>query len=271
MVSHVLVLGDSLTYHGPERAEMPDDLRLWPQQMTAALARGGFDARVDLVARMGWTARDGWWALTKDPRCWGEVLPRADAVVIALGQMDQLPAAIPTYLREGIAYLRPGSLRRRVRSLYRSAAPRIMAATGGPFRQLPQVATDAYLSRIVHGVRYYRPHAPIVLLGPAPHAAADYPVTTGHAPAVAAARRFAVDHDVALVETDALVAPSLADGSANPDGMHWSWRSHELIGQAAADRLAELWGRPTPAPVRAAEVVERPTAGESTTRGPHQS
>lgn len=220
---------------------MPDDPRLWPQQMTMALREEGHDAKVDLVARLGWTARDGWWALTKDPRCWGEVLPRADAVVIALGQMDQLPAAIPTYLREGIAYVRPGSLRRRVRTVYRWAAPKVMAATGGPFRQLPQVATDAYLSRIVNGVRFYRPDAPIVLLGPAPHAAADYPVTTGHASAVAAARRFATGHDIALVETDALVAPSLADGSANPDGMHWSWRSHALIGRAAAAAVLAQW------------------------------
>lgn len=238
MALNVLVLGDSLTYHGPERAEMPDDPRLWPQVMCSSLADSDLKARVDLVARMGWTMRDGWWALTKDPRCWGEVLPRADAVVISLGGMDHLPAAIPTYLREGIAYLRPGSLRRRVRSVYRAAAPRIMQATGGPWRQLPQVATDAYLVRIVEGIRYWREQAPIVLLGPAPHAAPDYPVTTGHEPAVAAARRQADQLEIDFLNLDPLVWPSLKDGSANPDGMHWSWRTHREIGQATACLLA---------------------------------
>ena len=82
---------------------------------------------------------------------------------------------------------------------------------------------------------------PIVLLGPAPFRAADYPPTAGHAPAVRAARRFAGARDVDLVETDELVQPSLDDGTANPDGMHWSWTSHRLIGRAVADRLAAAW------------------------------
>lgn len=244
MTARVLVLADSLAYHGPERAEMPDDPRLWPQVMTAELAAAGRAAQVDLVARLGWTARDGWWALTKDPRCWGEVLPRADAVVITLGGMDHLPAAIPTYLREGIPYLRPGGLRRRVRGVYRVAAPKVMALTGGPWRQLPQAATDAYLGRIVDAVRYWRPAAPIVLLGPAPHAAPDYPVTRGHAPAVAAARRFAADRELAFIDLDPLVWPCLRDGSANPDGMHWGWRSHARIGAAVAAQLDLAWPRP---------------------------
>lgn len=234
----MLVLGDSLTYHGPERAEMPDDDRLWPQVTKRVLAEAGVQARVDLVARLGWTMRDGWWALTKDPRCWGETLPRADAVVIGLGGMDQLPAAIPTYLREGIAYVRPGWARRRIRQAYRMAAPKVMRATGGPFRQLPQSATDAYLARIVGGVRYYRGDLPIVLLGPAPYRAQDYPVSHGHAAAVNAARTAARGLGLAFVDVDPLVWPSLEDGTANPDGMHWSWRTHEAVGVAAGRSLA---------------------------------
>lgn len=209
--------------------------------MTAALAAAGRDAQVDLVARLGWTARDGWWALTKDPRCWGEVLPRADAVVIGLGGMDHLPAAIPTYLREGIPYLRPGGLRRRVRAGYRVAAPRVVALTGGPWRQLPQAATDAYLGRIVDAVRYWRPGAPIVLLGPAPHAAPDYPCTAGHDPAVRAARRFAAVRGVGFIDLDPLVGPCLRDGTANPDGMHWGWGSHARVGAAVAAEVDRAW------------------------------
>ena len=240
---NLLVIGDSLTYHGPEREHLPSDARLWPQIAAARLGADVGDVEVDLFARPGWTARDGWWALTRDPTCWGMAVPRAAGVVIALGQMDQLPAAIPTYLREGIPYLRPGALRRRVRIMYRAAAPRVIAATGGPWRQLPQRATDHYLSRMVDGIRYFRPAVPILVLGPAPHRAADYPATKGHAGAVSAAQVWASTAGVGLIDTDPLVAPSLADGSANPDGMHWSWRSHDLIGQEVAVRLrAAGWG-----------------------------
>ncbi len=222
---------------------MPHDARLWPRMVAVELAHCGVDARIDLVARLGWTMRDGWWALTKDPRCWGEVLPQADAVVIALGGMDQLPAAIPTYLREGIAYVRPGSWRRRLRQTYRIAAPKVMRATGGPFRQLPQSATDSYLARIVGGIRYYRGNLPILLLGPAPFAARDYPATRSHGPAVVAAQDAARALGLHFLDVDPLIWPSLLDGTANPDGMHWSWRSHEAVGTAVgamlAGRLAE--------------------------------
>ena len=93
------------------------------------------DNEVDVVAGVGWTARDAWWALTRDPMVWGEYLPRAEALVLAVGGMDALPAAVPTYLRQGIAYIRPGWVRRKVRGLYLELSPRVMAITGGPLRQ----------------------------------------------------------------------------------------------------------------------------------------
>ncbi len=242
-MAHVFVLGDSLTFHGPEQAENVTDPRLWLQHMSAALGDG---TEIDLVARVGWTMRDGWWAITKDPVCWGVTLPRADAVVIALGGMDQLPAAIPTYLREGIAYVRPGAVRRRVRATYAVVAPRVIAATGGPLRQLPQKATDTYFQRIVNGIRYWRPLTPIVLLGPSPFNSPYYPSARGHAPAVHSARAAALASGVEFVDLDPLVAPSLADGTANPDGMHWSWSTHVRVGRAVADTIDQSWesGRP---------------------------
>jgi len=30
----------------------------------------------------------------------------------------------------------------------------------------------------------------------------------------------------------------LRDGSANPDGMHWSWAAHRHVGRALAEALA---------------------------------
>ena len=107
------MIGDSLTYHGPTGPELVTDPRLWPQLAARATGRD-----VDLLARQGWTARDAWWALTKDPVAWSVLLPRADVLVLAVGGMDSLPASLPTYLREGIAYVRPAPVRRRVRRAY---------------------------------------------------------------------------------------------------------------------------------------------------------
>lgn len=234
MTRHVLVVADSLAFHGPSQFERPDDPRLYPNVMAAAL---GADVQVDLVARPGWTARDAWWALTKDPNVWGTWLPRADAVVLGVGGMDQLPAAIPTYLREGIPYLRPGAVRRQVRRAYLASAPHIVRATGGPFRQLPQTATDRYLTRCVEAIRHWQPSMPLALLGPSHYKATTYPSTAPHARAVLAAREWARGHGVALVDPDPFVIPTLRDGSGNPDGMHWSFAVHADVGQALAAAL----------------------------------
>ena len=238
---HVLVLADSLAFHGPEQPHPPGDARLYPNVMARALTNAlGQPVSADLVARLGWTARDAWWALTKDPRVWGELLPRADALVLGVGQMDQLPVALPTYLRDGISYVRPGWLRRRVRRGYLAASPWVVRATDGRMRALPQTATDHYLARIVAGVHHYRPEIPVVLLGPSPYAAPAYPSQRQHLPAVDAARRWSRVHGVALVELDPIVAPSLATGSGNPDGMHWGWAVHQRVGRALAVELSDV-------------------------------
>jgi len=234
MTRHVLVLGDSLAFHGPDAPHRPSDPRLYPNTTACAL---GEDVRADLVARLGWTARDAWWALTRDPNVWGELVPRADALVLGVGQMDHLPAAVPTWVRDSIPYVRPGALRRQVRRAYTATSPHVIRATGGRLRQLPQVATDHYLTRIVEGIRHYRSGLPVVLLGPSPHAAPSYPSHRQHEPAVESARRWASAHDVGFVDLDPIVAPSLRAGTGNPDGMHWGWDVHAAIGRAAADAL----------------------------------
>lgn len=230
MTHRLLVLADSLAFHGPERAELPDHPGLYPNQAARAL---GDAVAVDLVARPGYTARDGWWAVTKDPVVWGRYLPRASGVILAWGQMDQLPAIIPTWLRESIPYLRPGSLRRRVRAGYLRTAPPLMRLANGPLRQLPEAATSHYLARTVAGIRHYRPQLPIVRLLPAPWRSPLYPTTRTHPGALAAARRWCAEHDVPGVELDDLVTP----GPNNPDGLHWGWATHARIGAAAAAAL----------------------------------
>jgi hypothetical protein len=227
-VPHLLVIADSLAFHGPERAERPSDPRLYPQVAGKALG-----LEVDLVARQGWTARDAWWALTKDPIVWGEYLPHADAMLIGVGGMDQLPTPVPTWLRESIPYVRDGRVRRSVREALKKVTPPMARAVHGPFRTLPQAATDRYLTRIVEGVRMMRPGLPIALLSPPPWTGDYYPSTRAHAPAVAAARALASRLDVAYVDIEPIIRPRLA--TCNPDGMHWSWEVHALVGEAVAD------------------------------------
>lgn len=234
----LLLFADSLAFHGPERVEPPSHPRLFGSVAASAL---GEDVSVDLVARLGYTARDGWWALTKDPVVWGTYLPRADGVVLALGQMDQLPAAVPTWLRDSIPYLRPGSLRRRVRAGYLRLAPPVIRLTRGQMWQLPAVATSHYLARMVAGIRYMRPGLPIVRLLPAPWDSPLYPSQRPHAAALAEGRRWCEQHGVLGVELDPLVAP----GPMNPDGLHWGWATHERIGLATARALlAAGWSPP---------------------------
>jgi hypothetical protein len=109
-------------------------------------------------------------------------------------------------------------------------------ALGGPFRTLPQAATDRYLTRIVEGVRIMRPGLPIALLSPPPWTGDYYPSTRAHAPAVAAARAWAERTAVAYVDVEPIVGPRL--GTCNPDGMHWSWEVHSLVGEAVAGALS---------------------------------
>lgn len=227
---HILVLGDSVSFHGPERAESPGHPRLYPNVCARAI---GDDVQVDFVARMGWTARDGWWAATKDPAVWGTFLPRADGVILSLGHFDQLPAAIPTWLRESIPYLRPGRVRRRVRSAYHSLAPRIIAASGGRLTQLSPQATGHYLGHIVTAIRSLHPGTPIVRLLPSPYDSHIHPSLRPHPPAVAAARIWCEEYDVPSVDLDHLVTTA----TNNPDGLHWGWDSHERVGTATARAL----------------------------------
>lgn len=224
---HLLVFGDSLSFHGPQQAMPPGDARLFPQVAARALGMS-----VDLVARQGWTARDAWWALTKDPVVWGEYLPRADAVLLAVGGMDQLPAPVPTWIRDSIPYLRHRRARRAARDVVRAATPVAVRHVGGPFRTLPQAATDRYLTRIVQGVRALHPDLPLALMGPAPWTGPYYPNTRGHRPAVHAAKRWARAHDVTYIDIEGLVAARL--DRCNPDGLHWSWEVHALVGDAIA-------------------------------------
>ncbi|SHL38486.1 GDSL-like Lipase/Acylhydrolase family protein [Pseudonocardia thermophila] len=232
----LLVLADSLAFHGPERAEPADHPRIWPNVAAAAL--GG---RAELVAGIGWTTRHAWHAVTHDPRFWAAV-PRADALVLGVGGMDTLPSPLPTALRELIPVLRPEPLRRAVRSGYLAAQPwlsRVLAKLpgGGPVA-LPPRLTVEYLDRCRRAVLALRPGLPVVAVRPPPHRAAAYGgVHAGWAPADAAVRAWAGTHGVQLLDLPALVGEHVRSGAGNPDGMHWGWAGHAAVGHALAALL----------------------------------
>src|SRR4051794_10002900 len=194
----LLVFGDSLSFHGPEGPCAADEPRLWPNIAAAAL--GG---TADLVAGIGWTARDVWWSLTGDPRVWAE-LHRVDAVVLAVGSMDTLPSPLPTYLRTGLRYLRPTRLRRVVRRAYLAAQPRLAVALRGRPVVLPAKLTVHYLDTSVYAIRVLRPSLPIVGIVPSVHRAASYGyVHTAREAAAAAMVEWARRVEVPLLDLSA--------------------------------------------------------------------
>ncbi len=226
----LLVLTDSLAFHGPGFGELTTEPRLWPNVMAAALG-----VEVTIYGRRGWTARDAWFALTRDPHVYSVLLPAADTVILAVGGMDYLPAVLPSHLREGIRLLRPEPLRRAGTGTFRRLQPVGARILNGRWRNLPQSLTDHYLSRCVEGIRYFHPRTRVVGITPPPHAAPGYGrVTAGHTPAVRAAQRWAAIDDVQLLALHEWVRPFIATPGMNPDGIHWSWACHHEIGTKSA-------------------------------------
>ncbi|HEX2901962.1 MAG TPA: SGNH/GDSL hydrolase family protein [Jatrophihabitans sp.] len=229
----VLVLSDSLAFHGPGLGELTTEPRLWPNVLARATG-----AEVTIFGRRGWTSRDAWFALTRDPHVYSVLLPQADAVVLAVGGMDYLPAVLPSHLREGIRLLRPQPLRRLATATFRNAQPLAARALNGRWRNLPQRLTDHYLARCVAGIRYFHPSTRILLITPPPHAAPGYGrVTAGQPPAVRASQQLAARLGAELLPFHEWVDPFIATPGMNPDGIHWSWACHRAVGTRTAEVL----------------------------------
>jgi hypothetical protein len=234
----VLVLGDSLSFHGPATAHPADEPRLWPH-----VAATGLAGTADLHAGLGWTARHAWGAVRTDPRVWASVM-HADAFVLGVGGMDSLPSPLPTALRELIGVLRPAGLRARVRAAYQAghatAASRAARWTAGWPTALPAHETVRCLERCRVAVTTLRPHAPVVLLLPPVHRSSFYggvhPRRSGQ---VAALRAWAGERGVVTVDSAPLVVEHVLTGRGNPDGIHWGWDAHRAVGEAVARAVAE--------------------------------
>lgn len=232
----LLVIADSLAYFGPKGGLPADHPRIWPNLVAAEL-----DWDVELVARIGWTNRDGYWALINDPRIWATV-PRAGAVVFATGGMDSLPSPLPTALREMIRYVRPSGLRRQVRTAYNWLQPKL-SPLGWPVALPPSVSVD-YLEQARNALAQLRPELPFVGTLPAVHQCDAYArVHTGRDPMVKAVQRWADEHSVPLVDIGEAVHDNVFNGPANPDGIHWGWDGHTAVSRAMVKVLSELPAR----------------------------
>lgn len=235
MTTTVLMFGDSLSFHGPDGPHPADDARLWPNIASSAL--GG---TTELVAGFGWTARDAYWALTGDPRVW-TLLPKADVLVLAVGSMDTLPSPLPTYLRQGLRYLRPDPLRRWARRTYQDAQPWLARVTRGRPAALPASLTVRYLNQILVAIRALRPDLPAVGVLPPVHRARSYGfVHTARHGAVEAIQEWGRQAEVPLLDLAALTADHVLGGLGNPDGMHWGWDAHRIVGEALAEVIRSL-------------------------------
>jgi hypothetical protein len=232
----LLVLADSLAYYGPNGALASDNPRIWPNLVAAELGW-----RLELVAQIGWTSREAYWALIKDPRAWA-ALPKAGALVIAVCGMDTLPSPLPTALRESMRYIRPPQLRRRVREAYQWAQPKL-APIGWPIA-LPARLTVDYQEQIRASVAALRPDLQIVATLPSVHCAPSYAKAHRGRPKTASAlSAWARSHQLRVVDLKAAVEEHVLAGRGNPDGIHWGFEGHERV---AASVLQALRGEQQP-------------------------
>ncbi|WP_072688350.1 diglucosylglycerate octanoyltransferase [Rhodococcus marinonascens] len=226
----LLVLADSLSYYGPKGGLPSDHPDIWPNLVAREL---GWD--VELVARIGWTSRDVWWALTQDPRVWSAI-PRAGAVVFAVGGMDSLPSPLPTAFREQLRYIRPPALRRLVRSGYQWIQPRL-SPLGWPVALPPRLSVE-YLENSRAALAYVRPSLPVIGTLPSVHRSEAYgKAHSGRPAAVAAISAWAEQENVPLVDLAEAVRANIFSDQANPDGIHWGWDAHTEVADAMLTAL----------------------------------
>jgi hypothetical protein len=229
----LLVLGDSLSYYGASGGLPADDPRIWPNLVAAELGW-----RSHLVARVGWTARDAWWALTQDPQVWAAI-PQAGAVVLAVSGMDSLPSPLPTALREQLRYLRPPALRRVVRKAYQRAQP-VLSPLGWPMA-LPPKLTAQYLEDIRAAIAAVRPDVPVIGTLPGIHNSRYYGYAhPGRERTLRAVAEWGIAHDVPMVDVASAIADHVRSGAGNPDGIHWGFAGHRAVSRLM---LAAVAGR----------------------------
>ena len=233
----LVVIGDSLAFQGPAGPVPLADDRLYPNVLADALWAGtGQHVETAVVARAGWGMRDVWLALQKDVHLQQQLLIGADAVVLGAGSLDTLPVGVPEALLATLPYLRPMSLRRRVRRGLARAHPTLVRLTAGRMRHTPLEVYRHCWRKTIGALRLFAPDAALCAVLPPLHIGTYYAGDTRHhRPTWTATRELAAELDVPVVDLAALGRPWLH--RLNPDGLHWAWEVHHEVGRALAGVL----------------------------------
>lgn len=229
----IVVLGDSLCYHGTDARLPAADPRMFPNVMADRLgAATGRRVEAVVVARSGWTTRDLWELVTKDIAAQERELPWADCVVLHGVGADALPVGIPTWLKDLIPRVPHPGLRKRLRRLYVRHHARLVLATRGRMRMVPRRVTLDLWPRLVDMVSYYSGGAVVVACGCPPTAGLLHGRIDPHSAAgTEDLRRMATAKGVAFVDPQ----PLCEVAAYNHDGIHWDYASHVRVGEALAD------------------------------------
>ena len=232
--ARLVVLGDSLAFHGPEVPLPPAWPTFYPSLLRGHLEEAtGRPWRVTVVAREGWGLRDIWLALQKDVHVQQDVLMGADAVVLGAGSFDWVPVGVPTPLRALLPYVRPTSLRRRLRVWLDLAHPRLVRATRGAMVRTPAEVYAHCWRKSVGALRLFAPDAALCAVLPSVHRSGYYGrVHPYHERGMTLTRALGAELDVPLVDLAAITSRHLGD--MNPDGIHWGWAQHAEVAEAMA-------------------------------------
>jgi diglucosylglycerate octanoyltransferase len=233
----LVVLADSLSFHGPTGPVPLAEPRLYPNVLAGLLADGTGDAwRADVVARAGWGVRELWYALQRDVHLQQQVLLGADAVVLGVGSSDSLSVGVPRPAMAVLPFVRPVGLRRALRRAVDRHHGRLVRLTGARIRHTPVSVYAHCWAKCADALALFAPQAARCAVLPASHAAAFYAHAHPFRGEVAAlTRRLAAARDLPLVDLDALVRPHL--GRMNVDGVHWSYPVHGAVAAAMASAL----------------------------------
>lgn len=232
----ILVLGDSLCFHGPDARLRLDDARMFPNVMADRLAElTGRPVEATVVARSGWTTRDLWELVTKDIHTQEDLLPAADVVVLHAVGADALPVGIPTWAKDLIPRVSHAPTRKRLRRLYFDHHARLVRLTGARMRMVPRSVSLDLWPRLVDMVRFYSGGAVVIGCGCPPTVGLLHGRTDPHSPSGTEDLRA-----LAAVKGVPFVDPQRhCDTTAfNPDGVHWDYGSHRRIGEALAEAAA---------------------------------
>lgn len=244
----LVVLADSLSFHGPEGPLPLTEERLYPNLLAARLHAATAQVwEPVVVAWAGWGVRELWYALQRDVHLQQQVLIGADAVVLAVGSSDTLSVGVPRPVMAVLPFVRPTELRRRLRRFIDHHHHTMVRMSAGRIRYTPVTVYRHCWRKSAEALRLFAPDAAMCAVLPAAH---DGPYYAGLHPHQAELRavtaELASTMDLATVDLDAIVRPHL--GRMNIDGVHWSFEAHVEVADAMAEVLiAALGDRPADA------------------------